>query len=456
MNRYRSHLSPLMAVISLVAASCVDVTQPVPSPMVSEDLRPTAVATSNRFAGHLDDEFTMLVDQIPGFGGLFYDSARRLNVYLLDPRVEPTASMVLEDYLTARGREGSRDVANMVVHQGRYDFRQLASWRRAIAHEVALDGLTQTDVDEGRNLVVVGVRGEEFLPGYIQEIERLGVPLDAFRVDVIAPTNINRTLANPAIAPGGRNITWFPTGGSCTVGFNLYPKAGGVIDDTSPHLVTNSHCTGGVGGMGFVSGGATGNGGTTYGNEVMDPPFFTNSSDPNCRVGRQCRYSDSAIIEYNVHTGTNFFGFVVIRHPPPMVIETGVTITGTSTSFLNDVVYKTGRDQTTSFGAVQGTCVEIMAHDLGVDQGYDMLCQNQAAYSNTGGHSGSPIFFPTNWTGPFAFDFNQANAHGINWGSQYSSYPNSGPIRSTYSPISAVFSEVAASYGTVFVPCTSC
>lgn len=105
----------------------------------------------------IDDQFAALTGDVPGFGGLFYDSSGRLTVYLKRPETLPAVRPQLERFLaslSSRNPERLAEIPGQVSSAralpARYDFRELHSWYLAdIMPLIApLDGITMTDIDD--------------------------------------------------------------------------------------------------------------------------------------------------------------------------------------------------------------------------------------------------------------------------------------------------------------------
>lgn len=87
----------------------------------------------------LDEEFSLLAEQVPGFGGLYLDEEGTTHVYLQD---------------LSRAREVQDLGERVEVHQGAYDFRDLFAWKREVRDLMAEPGVLSLDIDERRKLQV--------------------------------------------------------------------------------------------------------------------------------------------------------------------------------------------------------------------------------------------------------------------------------------------------------------
>ncbi len=91
-----------------------------------------AQATGPRLPPGLDGRFLSLTQEVPGFGGYFFDANGDLNVYLTDTGSETVARAKFAD--VARNRPGRSDQpwsrpAEIVIRRGAFDFTQLSDWR---------------------------------------------------------------------------------------------------------------------------------------------------------------------------------------------------------------------------------------------------------------------------------------------------------------------------------------
>jgi len=115
----------------------------------------------------LDDEFSDLAGEVPGFGGLYYDDDGTLTVRLKDTgRADAARSPVSAFLARQAGRSSVRlgqipgEVGAMRAVAARYDFRELRAWyqEQVVPGLQATDRVTMTDIDERRNRIVIGVR----------------------------------------------------------------------------------------------------------------------------------------------------------------------------------------------------------------------------------------------------------------------------------------------------------
>jgi hypothetical protein len=237
----------------------------------------------------IDEEFTRMAQEVPGFGGYYYDGAGVLNVVLTQPSLQTDA---VRAALFARRVSGSDA---MVVQPGQYDFVDLSRWRARLDAE-PISGLVFTDVDEVRNRITVGMshadRGE-----LLAALARLLIPEAAVIIEHAEPPQEHQTSytylhwQNRPLA-GGLQITRYLNNYIyfCTLGFNA--RKNGKLG-----FFTNTHCTnvGTVHYQGYPRIGVT----------TEDPPFWSNASVDyvgstyTCSGRDVCRFSDAAFVEYD-------------------------------------------------------------------------------------------------------------------------------------------------------------
>lgn len=355
----------------------------------------------------IDERFAELAQQVPGFGGMFYDESGQLSMYLVESEI--SRQQQAETAVTALLSDDARiaSAGKIRIIPGRYDFLQLTEWQsRAQADVLATPGVNLLDLDEANNRLRIGVESEAMLETVEEQLAILGIPREAVNIEVTEPIQFAATLRDrrrPLV--GGLQINF----GNflCTLGF-IATRAG------TQGMVTNSHCTniqGGVEGTVYHQPLASG---TTnrIGKELADPAYFTGAP---CPVGRRCRFSDTS--------------FARIPHPsgPAVTVTRGliarttalgsITIASTSPNyrivseaafpFVGEVLNKVGRTTGWSQGTVAATCVSTNVSGTNITQ----LCQDFVNARVGPGDSGSPVFRITN--SPAARD---VQLYGVLWG----------------------------------------
>lgn len=437
----------LLAIAGLLAA-CTDSTfVGPPSPTVSSSLKAAAAHDTPREAT-IDEEFAALVQQAPGFGGMFVGKDGVLTIFLTDPSNTVARDVATRAWRTRWGRPGTPIIPGHAVRVRRatFDYAELMAAFRTIAQQLNQPRVTLLDIDERNNRILVGAVDEQARRGITTALQRLKLPEGAVTVAVFEPMVTYANLQSyfrPTL--GGLQISF----GSylCTLGFNAYRKVNGVADVSHRYFVTNSHCT-------DVFGQMTG---TVYGQpdnahrvgvEAVDPPLFTSAQNSLCPVGRQCRNSDAVLVQYDT-TVQWALGYIAGG-------DQGTT------EFSDDLFYqnfitqeyrgsvmpigteKIGRTSGVSTGYVYSgnTCATVPQYETSggytYDTGRTMLCQAVASNMSTGpGDSGSPVYFQTDYPGLPVEDPN-VTLLGILWGGNSSS--------AVYSPFSQIESELGPLY----------
>lgn len=278
------------------------------------------------------------------------------------------------------------DVYTRLVNQG-----GLAEvFQHASPVVLALAGTVFADHDEANNRLLFGVENASAAFGVRTALTRMGVPEEAFEVQVVEPIHQVASLRD----------RWRPTQGGiqihfgqflCTMGFNA-------DDGTQRSFITNSHCTnrqGGVESTNYFQPTSTVDN-AVIAVEVEDPTYFKGGA---CPKGRSCRRSDASRALYN--SGTASTRGVIAQTSGPnngsLNVTGAFTITSQdnlTTSFSTGTqVNKVGRTTGWTQGNVVQTCVNTNVSGTRFTQ----LCQTFVQAPNNavvvgGGDSGSPVF----------------------------------------------------------------
>lgn len=340
-----------------------------------------------------DVEFSRIAEAVPGFGGLFYDENGIASVYLTD---------------LARASEFKLEGTEVRILPGRYDFRELARWRSELLALLSRPDVVLLDVDERRNRLRVGVdssAGPAALAGVEAALAATSVPRESVVVEAAPAIQLLATLRERVRpVPGGVQIAF--GGFLCTLGFNAV--RGGVQG-----FVTNSHCSGGQGGVQntvfFQHSNASGN---RIGIETADPTYFTGSG---CPAGRRCRFSDSSFARLD-STATDQFARIA-RTTSSGSSSGSITVSTAAPRFTiaatanfpnaGQTLNKMGRTTGWTRGTVQSTCVDVNVSGTNITQ----LCQEIVGAGSGGGDSGSPVFSASTSSGSV-----NATLYGILWG----------------------------------------
>lgn len=342
--------------------------------LAAATILPLAAAGAQELPATVDTEMLRWNDEIPGFGGFFYDEAGLPTVHLLDP----------ENAGAARETFG----VGVQVRQGAWEFRQLAEWKSALIPLLSLPGAVLLDIDEELNRlhIALDVTAED-REANRERLERelifSGVPREAVAVDEIEPAVPARLLTDGfSPIPGGVHISF--ANSFCTLGYNVQRVA---AEDFG--FLTNSHCS--------QTQGLTE--GTIYSQpaapdavafEIHDPRF---TSSPFCPPGRFCRYSDALFALYE----DPGFGAATVARTAYRGRGTGSRDTVDTPFQVGSVdifpmvgseVNKIGRSTGWTYGRVSFSCADINVPGTS----FTLYCQHAAQAGARPGDSGSPVF----------------------------------------------------------------
>ncbi|MFC4853652.1 hypothetical protein [Actinophytocola glycyrrhizae] len=362
-----------------------------------------------------------MAKEVPGFAGAVADEAKgQLIVHL----TEPSSAAATRAYAALRPLvEQLSGSLQPTPTQADYDFLALKAWYDDFAQEVlALPDVVSTDIDEGRNRVHVGVSAPDREAEVRRIADKHSVPQNALIVSDTKPVQPN-LQARFRPLQGGQQIGLQNADPAlisvCSLGVNV--QQGSITG-----FVTNDHCTRR---SGIVDSDLVGQPNLAAANlvgvELRDRALFTSAQDQNCPAGRQCRYSDAALIDALADTPVSV-GFVA-RPPdnnPDWNGTTRYTIDSKGDALAGQTVEKIGRTTGLTRGAVTQTCVHVNAAGTNVTR----LCQWLAGYASAGGDSGGPVV---------AFETgNVRTLRGIHWGG--------GGGTAVFSPFILVESELGA------------
>jgi hypothetical protein len=234
----------------------------------------------------IDDEFEATAREIPGFAGQYLDANGHPVVRLVDLSQRAAAER------RVRAQRAAQGLANVpvTVRQARYDFVELRQFQDRLAPLMLDDHVFAVDVDEAENRVWLAAETARDAATARAAAARLGVPQDAFVVEVQGKPARRQTLAD-AIRPvqGGLQIVNATTSAVCTLGFNA------VLNGTSV-FITNSHCSSSQFAVdGSVHRQPSNDPGLDIGYEVVDPKY---TSCTYSTTVVPCRRADAAAFTY--------------------------------------------------------------------------------------------------------------------------------------------------------------
>ena len=303
--------------------------------------------------------------------------------------------------------------------------QRAARFAKASPAVLALAGTVFADNDETSGRLVFGVENEQVVPAVRTVLAQLGVPGSEYEIRVTAPIRQVATLRD----------VWRPTLAGIQIHFGRFVCSMGFNADagSEPSFVTASHCTNTQGGvedtqywqpLSSVDP-------TVIATEVSDPEYFTSRDNPDCPLGKACRYSDAARAAYSAAvpstrgaiartTGANNNSLVVAGS-----FEVTAQDNAGNAAPVGTTVNKVGRTTGWTQGPVTNTCVNTNVFGSRLH----LLCQTFVAAGVGGGDSGSGVFAITRK--------NDVTLLGILWG-------GSGSQLYVYSPFNQVQQELGA------------
>lgn len=398
----------------------------VPTGMGSGRSLGYALATpSSLFSSHgprnLDDDFEALAKTLPGFGGLYYENGQ-LTVVLTDTTKGSSISGAIANFLarydpSALGR-AMNDVASMRVRHGDFDWTHLAQWNRQLLQLGGSNGVTQTDIDEVRNRISIGVMDDGSAARVRAALATLQVPSAAVIVETIPPTTILSDSLIGRVRPVGGGVAIQNADTArvfCTLGYNVYYRNEGGVYDGNRYFITASHCTRN---FGVVNGDVFGQPDSSHaiGFEVDDPYLWDSDSSSLCPTGLLCRYSDAAAIQYYDSAAWKQAYIAETNSTVPYLIgSTWRTITSEGDNwdlYAGISVMKVGEGTGQTTGVIKNTCVNIHVYEGGSPDGRYLLCQAQTTLTAGPGDSGAGVFYvdPSGNADPLI---------GVLWGAAY-------------------------------------
>jgi hypothetical protein len=387
-----------------LGSACTDASAPDTNPAAAEPASAaTAVDLKARPGRGIDAEFTRLAREVPGFAGMYYDDAGRLNVSL---KPQPVAAMRAAEVAGRLRALGGRSVQdrlgrspNVAIREAKYDYIELQGWKSRLGKLFGVRGVVFTDIDEGQNRLRVGITPGASQRNVEQALARTGVPREAVVFSRISPIQRAKTLRDRfRPVPGGVQIA-FPLPaqgpgvvGICTLGFNARIPGRG-----ANFFLTPSHCSERQGGNQETryfqpfTGGAN-----RIGVEFRDPQYGNPGGLCEDFPGFRCRLSDALLARYRDDVEPQFgkiarttfaqqrIGSLVINQNNPRW-----TIIGEfEFPFLGETAHKVGRSSGWTRGPVIISCGDFTVDGTDVA----LICQDIVLAGLRPGDSGSPVF----------------------------------------------------------------
>lgn len=387
-----------------------------------------------------DEIFNGFVQDLPGFGGVFVEGATgtdagRITVVLTSPGALPETAVRarLATLFSRLNRPdlSERAASGVSIVRGEHSFADLKRWYPKAVALLVRPGVTQTDIDERRNRIVVGVASAADREAVLSALTGSGVPESAMIVEV-SPAPVNEQRLSDVVSKRIGGIRIRSELAACTLGYNAKLSRIDGIPVLGDFFITASHCTGAYPyHMGVVTGleKHQPRAWNPIAHEVADPPF-RDTGNGTCPSG-QCRYSDAAVFKY--YDGVDNL-FAHIAHVGSgsdslATIQGYHRVNAHSYSILGETVHKIGSATGYSDGTVRAVCANVQPLDqFGYPIGYTLNCQNRADYRSASGDSGAPVYVRLSSTTRYAV--------GLHWGGG-----------GYYSQIGHVLSEIAEFWG---------
>lgn len=395
LSRARSLILRMAVAAALLVGACRDEsvpTGPARAARVVPNTRPAALFAGNA-PKNLDNDFEALAKTLPGFAGLYYVKGV-LTVVLTDTSIAgtiagPIANFLARDDASSLGRALS-DVGSMRVVRGDYDWTQLAQWNRQVLQMGLIEGVTQTDIDEVRNRISIGVTDDASAARVHAALDRLQVPAAAVIVEHIPPTRMLSDSLVGVVRPPGGGVAIEGPKGYCTLGYNAYYRNASGVYDGKRYFITASHCTSTFGVVDSAVFGQP-NGAYRIGVEVVDPNLWDSDTSATCPVGYSCRYSDAAAVQYDDSVAWKQGKIAFTNGTFPFLITDWYTLLteGDNWSLYGGItIKKVGASTGLTSGTVLNTCVNVVEPMTT----RVMLCQSQGTLIANFGDSGSGVF----------------------------------------------------------------
>jgi hypothetical protein len=372
--------------------------------------------------------------------------AKEGSVYLTlskGANLNAAGSLAQEAWIKTAGKERSKDLPAFEFVTAVATRDELNEAFVKMRDVLSLKDVATLDMNEACGCIQVGVIRDSAFERVASFAGKRGIFKDWIRTVLTPPTfrflNL-RDKYRPTM--GGVEIqTPLPNNfvGLCTMGLPTFSFATGTAG-----FLTASHCT--EGDQGKMNGTKFFQGSTAASNRIgvekLDLDLFTSATNSACPMGRICRFSDAAFVEFTQQdlgiTGrlkrpkdrcTASCGLTVVRPTDDLRMAYGI-----SGLFTGDVIDKIGRTTGWTNGAITNTCENVNVSDVDsagnpVDTGITLLCQIRADLISAGGDSGAPIFVnhATYEAGEFA---------GILWGGNATT--------TSFSPINAIDAELGS------------
>ena len=373
--------------------------QAIGTPLVPEPRAPRTPYT-------IDDQFADVAEQVPEFGGLYYDEDV-LKVVLTD-----TDDAVFRRAVRAITTVFGKDLPppeSIEPVQGTFQFTELRAWKGRAGPTLSMDEVTSLDVDERRNTVTVGIQDMADRDAVEQLLTERGIPAEAIYFKHRGVFTVDNHQLIPQLQGATRplrgglaaGVAGSSAGSGGTIGFLTW--RGGEIG-----FVTNEHVTTNAGSVGDSWSQPAQNAADAV--ETADAGTFTGGA---CPSGCTCTWADASFFRLNPGA-TGRIGLIAkSSHYWPHSLASRVSVKG-GTLACGNTAHWTGSMSGHQEGTVVETCCDVDADWSGVGNSPNVvtqLCQTIVeGGSRQSGDSGGPMYRP-HW------GFIEVSLHGIYWGS---------------------------------------
>jgi hypothetical protein len=336
----------------------------------------------------IDDEFDRIArEDIPGFGGFFFDENQNPVVYLVDLDERAAAETFVAD-VEARWALQHRDV---IVRRADFDFTQLRQWRDRLGPLLTNDGVFTLDISESKNRVTVGVRDQRTAESVRDLATDLRIPAAAVVASIESPPAERQGVSvqdHQRPLRGGFQVQDHNPDWLCTLGINARYNGQRVF-------VTASHCSDVAHQL---------DGGSAYQQWVDDSRYIgyeIRDTDPIICAAppwMYCRWSDASYyavddsVDYDFGRIGRTLGFFQLSPGSLIIHDARPTFLITRRIKKQDLyqglwMNKVGRTSGWTRGPVTRTCITVWWEPF-----VKIRCNWEARLYSDSGDSGSPGF----------------------------------------------------------------
>lgn len=150
-------------------------------------IHPFTAAASSPEVKTMDDQFSMVANRVPTFGGAYFDGSGALVILLTAPS-EEAGRQSRDALVEIMGDEFA--VERYTIVEARYSFTDLKRWYEAAVRDISLvaPDLVSTDIDEKSNRIKIGLEDPDRYRAAVEaKLIRLGIPQDAVLIEKSSP-----------------------------------------------------------------------------------------------------------------------------------------------------------------------------------------------------------------------------------------------------------------------------